>query len=268
MTSAFAAVRDEVYSLFKFKGFDVFGLDLGGLMDALSNRMLDSSSTNYWWTRQRNKADDSLDALPGAICRPWIRKFLANRPSSRCSPTTAASSKARCLRVDKSADRTARRGGYLNLKEVPSEQRREIRDRHGQGEIEADAANIKFEVTEKGLDFLGYKKRFRASRQPREIVHRPSRNHLDTGVEAALSSKQYEFGDTINLDVNATLLSAITREGLSVPINLEYRDLHVHQQDYNSSCATVVMLDCSHSMILYGEDRFTPAKKVASHLPT
>jgi Ca-activated chloride channel family protein len=48
-----------------------------------------------------------------------------------------------------------------------------------------------------------------------------------------------------------------------IKINLEYEDLHVHQCDYQSSCATVVMLDCSHSMILYGEDRFTPAKKVA-----
>jgi len=87
--------------------------------------------------------------------------------------------------------------------------------------------------------------------------------YLSTGVEAAAASKPYEFGDTINLDVNTTLLSAIQREGLSVPLNLEYSDLHVHQCDYQSSCATVVMLDCSHSMILYGEDRFTPAKKVA-----
>jgi Ca-activated chloride channel family protein len=63
--------------------------------------------------------------------------------------------------------------------------------------------------------------------------------------------------------VNATLLSAIGREGMQVPLNLEYSDLYIHQQDYQSSCATVVMLDCSHSMILYGEDRFTPAKKVA-----
>ena len=94
-------------------------------------------------------------------------------------------------------------------------------------------------------------------------IGRHQTNDLDTGVEASLSSKQYEFGDTINLDVNATLLSAIKREGLTVPINLEYSDLQIHQQDYQSSCATVVMLDCSHSMILYGEDRFTPAKKVA-----
>jgi Ca-activated chloride channel family protein len=56
---------------------------------------------------------------------------------------------------------------------------------------------------------------------------------------------------------------------LSLPLNIEYSDLQVHQCEYQSSCATVLMLDCSHSMILYGEDRFTPAKKVAmalSHL--
>ena len=54
-----------------------------------------------------------------------------------------------------------------------------------------------------------------------------------------------------------------------LPLNIEYSDLQVHQCEYQSSCATVLMLDCSHSMILYGEDRFTPAKKVAmalSHL--
>src|SRR5437899_278338 len=59
------------------------------------------------------------------------------------------------------------------------------------------------------------------------------------------------------------LTHALKREGLGVPINLEYDDLMVHQAEYRSSSATVLMLDCSHSMILYGEDRFTPAKKVA-----
>ncbi len=67
----------------------------------------------------------------------------------------------------------------------------------------------------------------------------------------------------MNLDISETLFSAVRREGLGVPLNLEYSDLHVHQCEYQSSCATVLMLDCSHSMILYGEDRFTPAKKVA-----
>ena len=124
--------------------------------------------------------------------------------------------------------------------------------------------NVKFEVTEKGLDFLGYKTlRNLLGSLGKSAMGRHDTAYLSTGVEAAAASKPYEFGDTINLDVNTTLLSAIQREGLSVPLNLEYSDLHVHQCDYQSSCATVVMLDCSHSMILYGEDRFTPAKKVA-----
>src|SRR5688500_2627030 len=159
---------------------------------------------------------------------------------------------------------------YLNLKESEHEQLKQ-QNGGGQGEVsEPLPRNIKFEVTEKGLDFLGYKTLQKLlGSMGRSSLGRHETHHMDTGVEAALSSKQYEFGDTINLDVNATLMSAITREGLGVPLNLEYKDLYVHQQDYNSSCATVVMLDCSHSMILYGEDRFTPAKKVAlalSHL--
>jgi Ca-activated chloride channel family protein len=155
--------------------------------------------------------------------------------------------------------------GYLNLKEVPQEQQSSRQNGQGKGEVgEPLPRNIRFEVTEKGLDFLGYKTLQKLlGSLGKSSIGRHETHDLDTGVEAALSSKQYEFGDTINLDVNATLLSAIGREGMQVPLNLEYSDLYIHQQDYQSSCATVVMLDCSHSMILYGEDRFTPAKKVA-----
>jgi Ca-activated chloride channel family protein len=88
-------------------------------------------------------------------------------------------------------------------------------------------------------------------------------------VEAYQATKEYEFGDTINLDISSTLLHAVAREGLGVPLNLEYDDLMVRQAEYESSCSTVLLLDTSHSMILYGEDRFTPAKRVAlalSHL--
>src|SRR5260370_1206814 len=92
---------------------------------------------------------------------------------------------------------------------------------------------------------------------------------LATGIEASGVSRQYEFGDTLNLDVSETLFNAVRRDGAKVPIEITYPDLMVHQCEYHSSCATVVLLDCSHSMILYGEDRFTPAKRVAmalSHL--
>ena len=123
---------------------------------------------------------------------------------------------------------------------------------------------VKFEVTDKSLDFLGFKtlKDLLGSLGKSSFGRHDTRD-LATGIEASGSSKQYEFGDTLNLDVSETLFSAIRREGAKVPLDMDYSDLHVHQCEYQSSCATVLMLDCSHSMILYGEDRFTPAKKVA-----
>ncbi|HLY16681.1 MAG TPA: hypothetical protein VKR61_05630 [Bryobacteraceae bacterium] len=123
---------------------------------------------------------------------------------------------------------------------------------------------VRFEVTDKSLDFLGFKtlKDLLGSLGKSSFGRHDTRD-LATGIEASGSSKQYEFGDTLNLDISETLFSAIRREGAKVPLDMEYGDLHVHQCEYQSSCATVLMLDCSHSMILYGEDRFTPAKKVA-----
>ena len=88
---------------------------------------------------------------------------------------------------------------------------------------------------------------------------------MATGIEASGAPKPYEFGDTLNLDGPATILNAVTRSNgtFASGIDVDYQDLMVAQGEYQSSCATVLMLDCSHSMILYGEDRFTPAKRVA-----
>src|ERR1700694_5875160 len=126
---------------------------------------------------------------------------------------------------------------------------------------------VRFEITDKSLDFLGYKTlRDLLGSLGRSSFGRHDTRDLATGIESSGASKQYEFGDTLNLDITETLASAIQREGLQLPLNIEYSDLQVHQCEYQSSCATVLMLDCSHSMILYGEDRFTPAKKVAMAL--
>jgi Ca-activated chloride channel family protein len=129
----------------------------------------------------------------------------------------------------------------------------------GQGE-----GRVEVKVTDKSIDFLGFKtlKDLLGSLGRSSFGAHDTRD-MSTGVEASGVAKQYEFGDTMNLDVGQTLFSAMQREGVKLPLNLEYEDLHVHQSEYQSSCATVLMLDCSHSMILYGEDRFTPAKKVA-----
>jgi len=135
------------------------------------------------------------------------------------------------------------------------------------GQVGDAQQQARFEITDKSLDFLGFKAlRDLLGSLGKSSFGRHDTRDMATGIEASGASKQYEFGDTLNLDITATLSSAIQREGLGLPLNLEYRDLQVHQCEYQSSCATVLMLDCSHSMILYGEDRFTPAKKVAMAL--
>src|SRR5438045_5641105 len=135
------------------------------------------------------------------------------------------------------------------------------------GQVGDAQQQARFEITDKSLDFLGFKTlRDLLGSLGRSSFGRHDTRDLATGIESSGATKQYEFGDTLNLDITETLASAIQREGLNLPLNIEYSDLQVHQCEYQSSCATVVMLDCSHSMILYGEDRFTPAKKVAMAL--
>lgn len=251
----------------KFKGLDVSGINLGDLMEGLSDSLLDSGfDDDYYWTRQRRPQDTSLDALRRALLQTLLDQgLLDQRQVQEMLDDNEGKYKGSLLEetLNQLIERLVEEG-YLTLKEVPPPTQPQ---NGGPGSPEVSEPlprNVKFEVTEKGLDFLGYKTlRNLLGSFGKSSVGRHDTSHLSTGVEAAAASKRYEFGDTINLDVNTTLLSAIQREGLKVPLNLEYSDLHVHQCDYQSSCATVVMLDCSHSMILYGEDRFTPAKKVA-----
>jgi Ca-activated chloride channel family protein len=250
----------------KFKGLDISSLNLGDLMESLSDSLLDSGfDDDYYWTRQRRPQDTSLDALRRALLQALMDQGLLDlRQVQEMLSDNEGNFKGSLLEemLNQLIERLVEEG-YLKLSEAPAPQRQQP----GRGTPEVSEPlprNVKFEVTEKGLDFLGYKTlRNLLGSLGKSSMGRHDTPHLSTGIEAAAASKLYEFGDTINLDVNTTLLSAIQREGLTVPLNLEYSDLHVHQCDYQSSCATVVMLDCSHSMILYGEDRFTPAKKVA-----
>ncbi len=254
----------------KFKGLDISSLNLGDLMEALSDSLLDSGyDDDYHWTRQRNPQDTSLDGLRRALLQALLDQGLLDQHQIK-EMLADNEGKFKGSMLEEMLNQLIERlveEGYLTLKEEPAQQQRRPGQFGGPGNPEVSEPlprNVKFEVTEKGLDFLGYKAlRNLLGSLGKSSMGRHDTSHLSTGVEAAAASKPYEFGDTINLDVNTTLLTAIQREGPKVPLNLEYSDLHVHQCDYQSSCATVVMLDCSHSMILYGEDRFTPAKKVA-----
>jgi Ca-activated chloride channel homolog len=252
----------------KFNGLDVSSLNLGDLMEALSDALLYSGyDDDYYWTRQRIPQDTTLDALRRALLQALMDQGLLEQWQIQ-EMLAENEGKFKGSQLEEMLNQLIERlveEGYLTLREEPQTQQAREQMGGGPGTVgEPLPRSVKFEVTEKGLDFLGYKTlRSLLGSMGKSSFGRHDTSHLSTGIEAEAASKPYQFGDTVNLDVNTTLLSAIQREGLKVPLNLEYRDLHVHQCDYQSSCATVVMLDCSHSMILYGEDRFTPAKKVA-----
>ncbi len=265
----------------KFKGLDISSLNLGDLMEGLSDSLLDSGyDDDYYWTRERRPQDTSLDALRRALLQALLDQGLLDEHQVQ-EMLADNEGKFKGSLLEEMLNQLIERlveEGYLKLSEEPPPPSRQQQPGMGRPEVsEPLPRNVKFEVTEKGLDFLGYKTlRNLLGSLGKSSIGRHDTPHLSTGVEAAAASKPYEFGDTINLDVNTTLMSAMQRQlreekertgsprsQATFPLNLEYGDLHVHQCDYQSSCATVVMLDCSHSMILYGEDRFTPAKKVA-----
>jgi Ca-activated chloride channel family protein len=233
-------------------------LDLEELVGDLSDFLLQSG----FEVEQGDWDTDDLQALQDAILEAMLRRGLL---SDEDLQRLMSDAEAREQFLQKVVERLVREG-YLKLTESQP-----FHDpTSGGGSYGPAGPPVKFELTEKGTDFLGFKtlKDLLGSLGKSSFGRHDTRD-LATGIESSGPSRAWEFGDTMNLDVSGTLLSAVGREGLKVPLDVDYSDLLVHQTEYQSSCATVVMLDCSHSMILYGEDRFTPAKKVAlalSHL--
>jgi uncharacterized protein with von Willebrand factor type A (vWA) domain len=244
----------------KFTGDLSTSFDLEDLMQALSDFLLDSGFQDPFSPYQN--MDDSLESLREAIRQALESGELLDEEAQE------QFDKLEEPQVEELIDKIIQRmkaEAYLNAEE-PAE--------NGEGKA-GTGENARFEVTDKGMDFLGYKA-LRDLLGPigKSSLGRHDTRHEAAGVETNGSSKLYEFGDSLNLDITATLNSVFAREGVpSSPrdgapavLNLEYCDLHVQQADFQSSCATLVLLDCSHSMILYGEDRFTPAKRVAMAL--
>jgi uncharacterized protein with von Willebrand factor type A (vWA) domain len=250
----------------KFTGDLSSSFGLEDLMQALSDFLLDSGFYDPYSTRfQEFNGDQTMENLREAIRQALESGELFDEEAQEKFNQLDAQ------QVEELIDKIIEKMQEQNF--INAEQPEDGQGQQGDGNAEA-----RFEVTDKGMDFLGYKA-LRELLGPlgKSNLGRHDTRHEAAGVEINGSSKLYEFGDTLNLDITATLSSVFAREGIAsavegeehTPMNIEYSDLHVHQSDYQSSCATVVLLDCSHSMILYGEDRFTPAKRVAmalSHL--
>src|SRR2546423_262199 len=246
----------------KWSGVDWQSLSLEDLLDRLADFLLESGFDDPYFM-YGNERDESLDALREAIMQALMDGLLSEAELEALSDEQGRiNAEAMAELIDRLIERLIEEG-YIKVKQQPVEQPSAFSKQPGKTGKPVEQS-IKFELRDKGLDFLGFKSlRDLLASLGRSSFGRHDTNHLATGVEASNASRPYAFGDTLNLDVNATLKSAIQREGLGVPLNLEYADLMVHQTEYQSSCATVLLLDCSHSMILYGEDRFTPAKRVA-----
>jgi Ca-activated chloride channel family protein len=237
-------------------------VNLQALLDQLADFLLQSGfaggaySHPFWGEFGEDDPDRSLDALRQAIVQALMdsgqltpEMLTALRGESTGDAQRDAQLQQQLAELLDQIVQKLIDEGYLNLQQAPKM---------------PGAQQVQFNLTDKGIDFLGYRTlKHLLGSVGKSSFGAHETEHLATGVEAEAASKRYEYGDTLNLDVNATLSHALKREGLGVPINLEYDDLMVYQAEYRSSSATVLMLDCSHSMILYGEDRFTPAKKVA-----
>ncbi|MGB7134619.1 MAG: VWA domain-containing protein, partial [Acidobacteriaceae bacterium] len=239
----------------KFTGDLASEVSMDDLLKALSDYLLDSGFQNPFAEFQ--DLDQTMEDLREALQRALEQGDAFDQSLQQKIDQMAAEGKLDEL-IDKLIERMEREN-YISTTQT-SQQDAQV----SQAAQSGRATDARFEVTDKSLDFLGYKTlRDLLGSLGKANFGRHDTRHWATGVETSGGSQPYEFGDTLNLDAPATLKSAIAREGLTLPLNLEYSDLQVHQSEYQSSCATVVMLDCSHSMILYGEDRFTPAKKVA-----
>jgi Ca-activated chloride channel family protein len=234
-------------------------VDLESLMAKLSDILLASGFENPW-DPQSDEAR-TMQALHDAILEAILSGDLKELPGLE-----ELSAEELQQLIERLVERL-NEGGYVSLAGPPGQQRL---TGPGQGQA-PPPGDVRFEVTDKALDFLGYRAlRDLLGSMGRSSAGRHDTRVLSTGVEAGGPPRQYEFGDTLNLDAAATVRRAASRRARTPEAELlTAEDLMVTQGDYQSSCATVLLLDCSHSMVLYGEDRFTPAKRVAmalSHL--
>jgi Ca-activated chloride channel family protein len=262
------------YRYSKFTGDELDEVDLEELLSRLSDLLLSSGFDDGY--AMPGEDGHSMQALHDAILEALLNGgLLSDEALERMFGKGWQDREDAEARLDELIERIIeklQKQGYVTAS-PDLEGDRQQRARPGPGRGGADGA-FKFEITDKSLDFLGY----RALRDllgsiGKSSLGRHDTREMATGVEASGAPKPYEFGDTMNLDASATILNAVMRTRSTGPstrtgsdthgIEVEYEDLMVAQGEYQSSCATVLMLDCSHSMILYGEDRFTPAKRVA-----
>ncbi len=259
------------YKYSKFTGEDLEGLNLEDLVAKLSDLLLFSGFSDAH--SSLSDEEQSLQALHDAILDALLNGELLSQDTLDKLLGDGTSTEQIEKLIKQIIERMEQQGYISTQPDLETErQRRQAATAAGSQSAPGEAPPVRFEVTDKTLDFLGYRAlRDLLGSLGKSSFGRHDTRDLATGIETTGAPKPYEFGDTLNLDPSGTILNAVQRTGLRRQaeelgpggIDVQYEDLMVAQGEYQSSCATVLMLDCSHSMILYGEDRFTPAKRVA-----
>jgi Ca-activated chloride channel family protein len=237
-------------------------LDMADLMKMMQDRLLDSGFNRNPWDPDpdfRQSMQDLYDAIAEAL----VNNELVSEEMVEDAMNAENWLETELGEVVKELAQRLEREGYLKPEQGDGERERQPGGAGGVGP-DQDPGEVRFELTNKAIDFLGYRTlRDVLGGAGRSSVGAHETNFQTTGVAAEAESRPYEFGDTMNLDLSRTLRNAASHGIEGGRLRLDYGDLEVMQADYDSSAATIVLLDCSHSMILYGEDRFTPAKQVA-----
>ena len=260
----------------KYTGEPADSIDLEELVKRLGDFFLQSGFESQYYGISELDPEHSMEALREAILRAlqegdlFSNDKMTEELQKLLNRSDASNNQEIQDLIDKLIERLSNEG-FINPQQQPQiTPPNQMSARGAVGDPQERKSEVRFEITDKTIDFLGFKTlRDLLGSLGRSSFGRHDTRDMATGVETSGASRAYEFGDTLNLDVSETLFNAVRRDGAKVPIEIGYKDLMVHQCEYQSSCATVVLLDCSHSMILYGEDRFTPAKRVAmalSHL--
>jgi Ca-activated chloride channel family protein len=212
------------YRYTKYTGDPFDEIDLEDLVSKLSDLLLSSGFSSPWGDPSGSE-DRTLQALHDAILEALFSGGVLSEEALERLLGEPADGDQEATRqkleelVQQIIERMMEQGFITGAPDL--EEEREYRRGTGGG-IGEDAGNVRFEVTDKALDFLGY----RALRDllgsiGRSSAGRHDTRHLSTGIEAISAPKPYEFGDTLNLDPSGTILNAVQRlhaEGSAVVI--------------------------------------------------
>jgi Ca-activated chloride channel homolog len=203
------------YRYSKYTGEDLDEVDLEELLSKLSDLLLGSGFDNpYGAPYDDEDGGHSWQSLHDAIMEALLNGgLLSEETLERLLGENWRDAEDAEQRIDELIQKIIEKlqaQGYLTGP-PDLEREREMRDGRGGGGM-GNAEQYRFEITDKSLDFLGYRAlRDLLGSLGKSSLGRHDTREMATGIEASAAPKRYEFGDTMNLDASATILNAVLR---------------------------------------------------------